>query len=146
MKRGRHDGVYERVRREAGLSSRPAPEFPDEEEDRAIADRVAKSNEEFKARMAELDRHELAKHAEAEQHHADRRREVDRRMLLREYERLGLSRPDGMMVSLPLLIKIGWHIEQVDGKNVLIRPASFAPGRKTREDYERERALNSEGS
>lgn len=146
MKRGRHDSAYDRVRREAGLGGRPAPEFPDEEEERATAARIAKSNEEFKARMAELDRQELAGRVDAEQRHADRRREIDRRILLAEYGRLGLTPPCDTLVSLPLLIKLGWHIEQVDGRNVLVRPQASAPGRKTREDYERERALNAEGS
>ena len=146
MKRGRHDGDYERVRRQAGMSNRPRSEFPDEEEESAVAARVAKSNEEFKARMAELDRQELAQHQEAEERHTARRREIDRRMILAEYARLGLSPPGDTLVSLPLLIKLGWRIEEIDGKNVLVRPASFSTGRKTREDYERERAVNAEGS
>jgi len=137
MKRGRHDSDYDEVRRRAGYT-RPQPEFPDEEEDRAVAARVMQKSEEFKARMAEIDKQDAQRNGEMAARLEARSKEISRRIIVREYAALGVAPPEPL-VSLALLRKIGWHIEEVGGRNVLVGPSSGAPARKTREQWEAER-------
>jgi hypothetical protein len=139
MKRGRHDSAYDEVRRDAGYT-RPQFEFPDEQEEEATRQRVAKKHAEFKERMAALDAQEAQRTVELEARLAERSKEIGRRMIMREYERAGVRPPVGILVSLPLLIKLGWQLQgDVDGGKVLMRPEP-KPKRKTRADYEAERA------
>lgn len=146
MKRNRHDGDYDRVRREAGYA-KPKFEFSDEDDEQAKRDRIAKMNAEFKERMAVLDGQDKQRAAEAEARLAARSKEISLRMIAREFEREGVKPPiDGITVSLPLLLKLGWRIGEFDGEKVLVRPASSGNRRKTRADYEAERAGNGEGS
>lgn len=145
MKRSAYDSEYDRVRQKAGYA-RPRPDFPDEREEHSAAARVAVKNAEFQKRMADLGAQEAQRTVELEVLLAERSKEISRRMILREYEKEGLQPPAvGVLVSMPLLLKLGWQIGELDGAKTLI-PPGIKKKRKTREDYESERTGNSEGS
>lgn len=144
MKHGRHDSEYDRVRRGAGYD-RPKLEFPDEKDEIDLQARIDAGLSDFRKRMADLEQQDAERSAQMARRAAESSAEINRRMILRDYERQGLQRPEGTLVSLPLLMKLGWRIEEIDGKNVLVKP-NQQKQRKTREDYERERSINAEGS
>lgn len=137
MKRGLHDSEYEKIRRAAGYG-KPQYEFPEiDTEAMFAAERVEAARQDFHNRMDELNRAEAKKAAEVEARHAEFRLKVDRAILLSEYQRLGLE-PLEPLISLHLALKLGWSIEQINGKNVLARPTAQQQ-RKTREQWEEER-------
>jgi hypothetical protein len=56
-----------------------------------------------------------------------------------EYDRHGVEPPDGFRVSIGLLFKFGWKVEEILGERHLIPPDPAKLKRKTREDYHRDR-------
>jgi CRISPR/Cas system-associated protein Cas5 (RAMP superfamily) len=134
MKRSLYDSEYDRVRRDAGYT-KPRYEFEglDVEIDAAAAER---EKQEFRARMAEAELAEKKRLEELEERHRQRRLEGDRRLLLWEYERLGLM-PLEPLISLGLALSLGWRIEQIGDRNTLVKPENRPSAVRRREDYER---------
>jgi hypothetical protein len=132
MKRTLYDSEYDRIRKAAGLA-RPQYEF-DEFEGREAPPsfRVDELNDDFKQRMAERSEHEKQKEAAAKANHDAWHKGVNDRMIRREYESLGITPPEPL-VSLSMLRKIGWTIEQIGDRNVLMRPLGLQPLRSQEE-------------
>jgi hypothetical protein len=55
-----------------------------------------------------------------------------------EYDRHGVEPPEGFPVSIWLLFKFGWKVEEILGQRRLIPPDLEQPRRRTREDYYRD--------
>jgi hypothetical protein len=133
MKYGRHDSEYDKIRQRAGYA-RPRYEFDEIDPNGMFeSERVEAARADFHQRMAELDAFEAKKKEESEKRHAEFRLRVDRAIMLAEYQRFGLTPMSDNPCSLSLLLKLGWTIEQVGDKNVLVRPP-LQKTRKQRED------------
>jgi hypothetical protein len=123
MKRSRFDSEYDQVRRAAGLGR---PEFPEAKEEQLSEDRVAAANADFRMRMNELEKAESALAAEKRVRFDQLRKEYNLRMIRRQYENLKITPPEPL-VSLSLLLQLGWRIEEVgiEGRYSLVRPPPY---------------------
>lgn len=144
MKRTRYDTEYDRVREAAGLT-RPQYDFPDEEaEERDRAARQARIDAgmvEMRERMAKNEAVETEAQRRAAAEMDANRVRWNERIKRQEFERLGLTPPEPL-VSLALMISLGWRVEKVTGPEGVERMELLHPvqrRRKTREDYDRER-------
>jgi hypothetical protein len=64
----------------------------------------------------------------------ERARETNRRQVLAEYQAAGVQplKVDGTgrpMISLSMLLRIGWEVREISGKKVLVAPAGYQPPR-----------------
>jgi hypothetical protein len=132
MKRSLYDSEYERVRRQAGMTQ---PEFPEPREVEIGTPRVL--DEDFRQRMAVNAEHEAKKAAERKVHADALSMRANELVRLKEYERAGVDPLPGG-VSLALALHMGWKIEQVGDRNVLVAPSANRGTGRRREDYERE--------
>lgn len=122
MKRTRFDSEYDKVRRAAGYT-KPNYEFPEAREEQLSQERVAAASADFRASMDELANAENALSAEKRVRFDQWRKEHNLKILRREYLDLGIT-PPVPLVSLGLLIQLGWRVEPlgVPGRCVLVRP------------------------
>lgn len=135
MKRDRFESEYERVRRQAGLAP---PEFPETSPRRGEVGEPIPVDDDFRERMAETARLDAEKAAERKVHADALTARSNERVRLAEYARAGVDPLPGG-VSLSLALQMGWRIEQVGDRNVLVAPPASSRGTgKRREDYERE--------
>jgi len=109
------------------------PWDPEDVFDRAAAaeyrrERAAK----MEAAEAEA-RAEKAREAAQATEVATRRVAHGERMIRAEYEAKGLEPPEGSLVSLSLLLSMGWRISEESGVPKLVRPV--IEKRRTRADY-----------
>ena len=138
MKRDRFASDYEQVRRHAGL---PRAEF-DFQEPEAKPDiaRVQAAHADFKERMAQLTAIEVEQAARRKAQADELSMRANESVRVTEFAQAGVEPPDGMRVSLPLLLSIGWTIVEIDGARKLVRPQDKPKprARKTREQYAEE--------
>ena len=138
MKRGRFDSDYDRVREEAGFV-RTRTEFPEtvDSQGRTAEQRVEEMRIDFHERvnLARAAEQEAERAAGVSKRHDAFRADVDRAIMISEYESLGLT-PPTPLCSLGLLLSIGWTIAQFGETKVLMRPEKHDGPRKRREDYE----------
>jgi hypothetical protein len=138
MKRTRYDSEYERIRREAGLA-KPQYDFPDDDPAKLPqldTERVKTAHADFKARMEVRTQYEIEQAAKRKVEADELSARANESLRLAEFDLYGVEPPDGMRVSLPLLISLGWTIEEVEGQKVLVRPQPSKQPRSRREDYE----------
>jgi hypothetical protein len=143
MKRTRYDSEYERVKRETAAKQRgaaaPAPAAPAEprrasprqeecQRVQAIADDIRERHEALEAEIRERERASSTSTVESA-------RAFNERVMRAEYAARGVTPPAGALVSLDLLLSIGWTITEVMGRPELIRPAP-EPERRPRESYD----------
>ena len=135
MKRDRFASDYEQIRRQAGLG-RPEFDLPEPDVKPDLA-RVQAAHDDFKARMAVRTKHEAEEEARRKVEATELSMRANESIRVTEFAQAGVEPPDGMRVSLPLLMRLGWTIAEVDGGKVLVRP-NAAPkprARKSREEY-----------
>lgn len=137
MKRDRFESDYERVRREAGLARR---DF-DEPGGPTLAERIEIAHENFKERMAEVDKVDTEQAARRSAEAAAHSARWNARIRLQEYHRAGVKPPkvdfDGNPEhSLPLMLSLGWRVARVGDQNVLVAPGQSAHQMRKREDYD----------
>lgn len=90
---------------------------------RADANRLRLDRADMVASGEERLRQESARDAAAKARVVAMTQENNRQMILREYAARGWPPPTGTLVSLPLLLKMGWRIEDhPDGGRVLVAP------------------------
>lgn len=98
--------------------------------------RVRKAKrEEAQAAMQKVRDHDAAISAQLKARIDERARETNRRQVIGEYQSAGVEplQVDGNgkpTASLSLLLSVGWKIENISGKNVLIAPAGYRPPRR----------------
>jgi hypothetical protein len=133
MKRDRFASDYEQVRRQAGL---PRAEF-DLPEPGAKPDlaRVHAAHDDFKARMAVRTEHEAEEEANRKAAATELTLRANESIRVTEFVQAGVEQPIGMLVSIGMLMQLGWTIAEVDGKKMLVRPTGKPRARKTREEY-----------
>lgn len=104
-------------------STVPVPEQTPEERAKTAA-RIRKLADETIARIDRADAKEALAEQEARREADERAREAHEARLRGEYAARGLTPPGGQLVSLAMLLKMGWTIES-DGKtNFLVRPGA----------------------
>lgn len=112
----------ERTRIYMTLNGSPPKREPDPAEKKAIGEKLNGFAEEMRRTVAE---EEDAKLVEARTRASAESKAHSRKMILREYEHRGLepvSDANGNPHSISLLLSVGWRIEEMDGRNVLIKP------------------------
>lgn len=134
MKRDRYESDYERVRRQAGLARSEFPE-PDTSPRQGEVGEPQPIDDGFRDRMAELARLDAEKAAERKIHADALTLRANELVRLKEYQRAGVDPMPGG-ISLSLALQMGWKIEQVGDRNVLVQPGRVAaPKRMTREEH-----------
>jgi hypothetical protein len=117
-----------------------------DELDNLFAPEEAKRRRDDRAAMIERNVERSAREAEIEAKRRQRAREflaeTNERTRLAEYRKAGVEPPQYTRVSLGLLLSLGWTIEEVEGRRVLVKPPTPPdPGpRRGREHYEREQS------
>lgn len=142
MRRGRHDAEYHKVRDRAEMKvdMRRNVEFPDDDPDvrpPQVSFRVEMMRQEIREICTRETEAEIQRNAENAAKLNARRAEFNERVIRREFIDLGLDPPEPL-VSLSFLKMMGWTVEEISGKPVLVKPGKQHT-RKTREDWERER-------
>src|SRR6185312_12463205 len=94
--------------------------------------------EEAKAANAAMKEREEREESERKERSTRFTLEMNERMRLAEYDRYGVEPLPGFRVSIGMLFRFGWKVEEVLGKRMLIPPDPDKPKRKTREDYYRD--------
>jgi hypothetical protein len=135
MKRDGLESEYDKVQRRKRYER--ALEFPEEQDRADVIARIEAAHAGFKERMAELDEQETRREAEARARATEHTMRANKLALIGEYEAAGLE--PRMDVSLPMLLSLGWRIEEIEGKRSLVydvdnRKWQMAP-RKTREEH-----------
>lgn len=124
MKRSLFDSEYDKVRRSAGYA-RPRYDIDDEpsaEDQAATAERVRAANADFQERMSKRTAWEAEQEAKRRAEGVALSLRANESMRLAEFDAAGVEPPLGFRCSLPLLLLMGWTIDSVSGKNVLVRP------------------------
>jgi hypothetical protein len=127
MKRKACDSEYYRVRSRGG--GRWREEFPEDDpkDDERSAARVAAMHEDFKQRMAVLEAAEAGAKERRKQDATEHSFRSNALVAWAEYRAAGVEPPrltaDGVPAfSLSLLFVLGWTIEEIDGKRLLLKP------------------------
>lgn len=94
----------------------------------------AVKREEAREALRKVSDHDAALAAQLKARMDERAKETNRRQVLGEYQAAGVEplQVDGSgrpTATLSLLLSVGWKIENISGKNVLIAPAGYRPPR-----------------
>ena len=99
---------------------------------------AARKLEESKERNAAAQAQEERETAERKARSTRYTLEINERLRLAEYDQYGVDPLPGFRVSIGMLFRFGWKVEEILGERRLIPPDPENPRRKTREDYYRE--------
>lgn len=106
--------------------------------ERHAKEAAARRLEEAKAANAAFEAREAREAAGRKVRSTEFSLEVNERLRLAEYDRYGVEPLEGFRVSIGMLFKFGWKVEEILGQRRLVPPDPEKPRRKTREDYYRD--------